>query len=202
MAQSVSRGKNFAYELSDLDQLRLLAREPKIVAIGEIGLDYHWEDNPPREVQRECFEAQIELAKEIDMPICIHSRDADQETMDILKAHDAFTKTAGVLLHCFSGSAELAKQYIKLGAWISIAGPVTYKNNRKTIEVVESVPLERLLIETDSPYLSPEPMRGKPNNPGNVKYTAAKIAAIKNISFDEVADATYKNANLFYRIKD
>ena len=176
-----------------------LSKDEKIVAIGEIGLDYHWDDNPARDLQRKCFEDQIELAKKLKMPICIHSRDADQETMDILKAHDAFNG-AGVLLHCFSGSAELARQYVKLGAYISIAGPVTYKNNRKTIEVVESVPLERLLIETDSPYLSPEPMRGKPNCPENVKYTANKIAEIKGISFEEVAEATYQNACRFYSI--
>ena len=177
-----------------------LTKNEKIVAIGEIGLDYHWDDNPAKELQRKCFEDQIELAKKLKMPICIHSRDADQETMDILKAHDAFDKTGGVLLHCFSGSAELAKQYIKLGAWISIAGPVTYKNNRKTIEVVSVVPLDRLLIETDSPYLTPEPLRGKPNCPENVKYTAMKIAEIKGISFEEVADTTYSNACRFYSI--
>ena len=190
------------WNLDQQNKIEQLAKEDKIVAIGEIGLDYHWEDNPSRELQRKCFEDQIELAKKLKMPICIHSRDADQETMDILKAHDAFDKTGGVLLHCFSGSAELAKQYIKLGAWISVAGPVTYKNNRKTIEVVNVVPLDRLLIETDSPYLTPEPFRGKPNCPENVKYTAMKIAEIKGISFEEVADTTYSNACRFYSITD
>ncbi len=184
------------------NKIEELAKNDKIVAIGEIGLDYHWEDNPSRELQRKCFEDQIELAIKLKMPICIHSRDADQETMDILKAHDAFTKTGGVLLHCFSGSAELAKQYIKLGAWISVAGPVTYKNNRKTVEVVGVVPLDKLLIETDSPYLTPEPFRGKPNCPENVKYTVMKVAEIKGISFEEVADTTYSNACRFYSIKN
>jgi len=180
-------------------ELIRLAALPKVVAIGEIELDYHYEDNPKREIQRECFEDQIELAKALGLPICIHSRDADQETMDILKAHECF-KSIHVLLHCFSGSAELARQYVKLGAWISIAGPVTYKNNKKTVEVVREVPLERLLIETDSPYLSPEPLRGKPNCPGNVKYTALKIAEIKNIGFEEAANASYENACEFYRL--
>ena len=182
------------------EEIKRLSKNEKIVAIGEIGLDYHWEDNPSKEDQRKCFEEQIEMAKELNLPICIHSRDADQETMDILKAHDAFKSLPAVLLHCFSGSAELAKQYVKLGAYISIAGPVTYKNNRKTVEVVKEVPLERLLIETDSPYLTPEPNRGKPNCPSNVKYTAMKIAEIKGISFEEVADATYDNACRFYSI--
>ena len=194
----------FANEWNDetREEIVKLSKEEKIVAIGEIGLDYHWEDNPNKEAQRKCFEEQIEMAKEIKMPICIHSRDADQETMDLLKKHDAFNSLPGVLLHCFSGSAELAKQYIKLGAYISIAGPVTYKNNRKTIEVVKEVPLDRLLIETDSPYLSPEPLRGHPNCPNNVKYTAMKIAEIKGISFDEVAEATFANACRFYSIKN
>ncbi len=184
------------------NKIEELAKENKIVAIGEIGLDYHWEDNPGKDFQRKCFEDQIELAKKLKMPICIHSRDADQETMDILKAHDAFNQTGGVLLHCFGGSAELAKQYIKLGAWFSIAGPVTYKNNRKTIEAVKVIPLEKLLIETDSPYLTPEPFRGKMNCPENVKYTAMKIAEIKNVSFEEVANTTYSNACRFYSITD
>ena len=191
----------FANEIETLGNIRKLAGEEKIVAIGEIGLDYHWEDNPPKDVQRRCFEEQIEMAKEISMPICIHSRDADQETMDILKDHKSFDNIP-VLLHCFSGSAELAKQYIKLGAWISVAGPVTYKNNRKTIEVVKDVPLERLLVETDSPYLTPEPHRGHANNPAYVKFTAMKIAEIKEISFEEVAEATFNNACRFYSIKN
>lgn len=180
-------------------EIRKLAKEEKVVAIGEIGLDYHFDDNPSKEVQRKCFEDQIELAKELKLPICIHSRDADQETMDILKAHRTFDSIK-VLLHCFSGSAELAEQYIKLGAYISVAGPLTFKNNKKTVEVVRRVPLDRLLVETDSPYLAPEPLRGHPNCPNNVKFTAMKLAEIKEISFEEATNATYENAKRFYGI--
>ncbi|MDO5441321.1 MAG: TatD family hydrolase [Bacillota bacterium] len=186
----------------NLAKIKALATEnDKIKAIGEIGLDYHWDDNPPKEVQRKCFEDQIELAIEIGMPICIHSRDADQETLDILKAHSAFSKTR-VLMHCFSGSVELAKEYIKLGAWISFAGPLTYKNNRKTVAVAEFVPVDKMLVETDSPYLSPEPKRGKPNCPENVIHTIQKIADIKQLTFEEVANHTFENGCTFYGIKN
>lgn len=181
------------------EEIKKLSKEEKVVAIGEIGLDYHWDDNPSKELQRKCFEEQIELAKELSLPICIHSRDADQETMDILKIHNAFDSIK-VLLHCFSGSSELAKEYIKLGAWISIAGPVTYKNNKKTIEVVKVVPIDRLLVETDSPYLTPEPLRGQKNCPNNVRFTAMKIAEIKEMEFEEVAKKTFENACSFYGI--
>ena len=203
-------------------QIRMLADEKKVVAIGEIGLDFHY-DYSERDVQRQWFRRQIQLANKLRMPICIHSRDADQEVMDILKEEGAFsderkgwfpkrpdttgfcsrkveTDDARVLLHCFSGSAELAKQYVKLGGTISIAGPVTYKNNRKTVEVVEKTPLDFLLVETDSPYLSPVPMRGTPNIPTNVEYTCRKVAEIKGIAFEEAAAATLANACRFYGI--
>ena len=206
----------------ELLRIRMLADEKKAVAIGEIGLDFHY-DMSPRDVQRQWFRRQIQLANKLKMPICIHSRDADQEVMDILKEEGAFsderkswfpkrpdttgfcgrnttTDDARVLLHCFSGSAELARQYVKLGATISIAGPVTFKNNRKTIEVVEKIPLDFLLVETDSPYLSPEPFRGKRNTPVNVEYTCRKVAEIKGISFEEAAVATEANACRFYGI--
>ena len=175
-----------------------LLKRPKVVAVGEIGLDYHWEDNPPRDVQRKWFIEQLKEAARTGAPVCIHSRDADGETFDILKEH-ALGKTK-VLLHCYSGSAELARQYVKLGAKISIAGPVTYKNARKTVETVQELDLSDLLIETDSPYLAPVPMRGKQNLPLYVRYVAEKIAEIKEISFEEAADATFKNACEFYGI--
>ena len=183
-------------------RLRELCKQPKVVAIGEIGLDYYWEDNPPKELQRYWFGRQIDLAKELGMPICIHSREADQECLDLLKEHNAFDGSIKVLLHCFSGSAELAKQYRKLGAYISMAGPVTYKNNRKGPEVVEAIGLDHLLIETDSPYLTPVPLRGQTNKPVNVKYTAEKIADILGLSFEEVAETTMANAKEFYGITD
>ena len=204
----------------ELLKIRMLADEKKVVAIGEIGLDFHY-DFSERDVQRQWFREQIRLANKLKMPISIHAREADQEVMDILKDEGAFSKErigwfpkrpdttgfcgrktetedARVLLHCYSGSAELARQYVKLGATISIAGPVTYKNNRKTIEVVEKIPLDFLLVETDSPYLSPVPKRGKPNTPPNVEYTCRKVAEIKGISFEEAAEATKKNAMRFF----
>ena len=184
-----------------LDKLALLAANEKIKAIGEIGLDYHWEKNPPREIQRECFNRQIALAIDLGLPICIHSRDADRETFDLLKESGAFLKTK-VLMHCYSGSAELAKEYLKQGAWISIAGPVTYKNNRKTVEVAAMLPEGRFLIETDSPYLSPVPLRGKPNSPANVVFTAMRIAEIRGEDLEHIAEASYKNACEFYGIDD
>ncbi len=192
-----------------------LLEQPKAVAIGEIGLDYHWEDNPPRDMQQFWFRRQLQEAMRLDKPVCIHSRDADGDTFDILR-EEVFSKagapsadprkdctansSAKVLLHCYSGSAEMARQYVKLGAKISIAGPVTYKNARKTVEVVEALDLKDLLIETDSPYLAPVPMRGRQNTPLYVEYVARKIAEIKGLSYEEVAQATFRNACQFYRI--
>lgn len=224
------------HDTKDLDDVQLamirgLAAKQKVMAIGEIGLDFH-HDHSPRPVQREWFRRQIRLANELKMPIVIHSRQADQEVMDILKEEGAFSEErkswfpkrpdaqgyaggksstaaafpgtcddARVLLHCFSGSAELARQYVKLGATLSIAGPVTYKNNRKTVAVVDEIPLDFLLVETDSPYLTPEPFRGKRNTPPMVEYTARKVAEIKGLSFEEVAARTAENAMRFFGIE-
>jgi TatD DNase family protein len=194
-----------------------LTKKDKVQAIGEIGLDFHY-NHSDQDTQRHWFRRQIQLANELKMPIVIHSREADQETLDILKEEGAFSaeragwfpkrpgpdgteeKDCRVLLHCFSGSKELAQQYVKLGATLSVAGPVTYKNNRKTSEVAAAIPIEYLLVETDSPFLSPVPMRGKPNTPPNVEYTAAKVAEIKGISLEETAAATKANAMRFYNI--
>lgn len=216
------------HDTDDMDDMTLymiksLAAKPKVQAIGEIGLDFHY-DNSDRDAQRTWFRRQIRLANELKMPIVIHSREADQETMDILKEEGAFTDErkswfpqrpdsegfvvgtpgnvpdARVLIHCFSGSAELASQYVKLGATISIAGPVTYKNNRKTVAAAAAVPIDFLLVETDSPYLTPEPLRGRRNSPVNVEYTARKIAEIKGMDYEEVAARTNSNACRFYGI--
>lgn len=228
------------HDAKSMDDMELamykgLARKKKVVAIGEIGLDFHY-DHSPRDIQREWFRRQIRLANQLKMPIVIHSREADQETMDILKEEGAFSEErkswfpkrpdpsgytlkksdaakktpddsadhmaddARVLIHCFSGSAELAAQYVKLGATISVAGPVTYKNNRKTVAVVTEVPMDFLLVETDSPYLSPEPLRGRRNMSPNVKYTAQKVAEIKDMTLEEVAAKTKENAMRFYGI--
>lgn len=181
-----------------LDLIEQMARKDRVKAIGEIGLDYY-RDLSPRSVQKEIFIEQIRIAKKLDLPIIIHDRDANADVLQILKDEKAFS--TGVLMHCYSGSHELADQYVKLGAMISMAGPVTFKNARKPVEVVETVPLDRLLIETDSPYLSPEPMRGKRNEPMFVKHTCQRIASIKNINYETVAETTLQNAKQFFRIK-
>ncbi len=180
-----------------LGLIKAMARKKKVKAIGEIGLDYHY-DFSPRDVQKYWFRKQLQLAKELKMPVIIHDREANQDVMDILKEENAFD--TGVLLHCFSGSAELARQYIKLGAYLSIAGPVTFKNARKLVEVVETIPLDRLMIETDSPYLTPHPYRGKRNESTYVKYVCEKIAEIKGVGYEEVANQTMKNAKKYFNI--
>lgn len=191
------------HDASSLDDsllmmIEALSKKPKVQAIGEIGLDFHY-DYSPRDVQRKWFIEQLRLAKRLKMPVIIHDREANQETFDTLRKEQAFE--TGVLMHCYSGSGELAKEYVKLGGYISIAGPVTYKNSRKLIEVVQAVPLERLMIETDSPYLTPEPFRGKRNESLYVKYVCEKIAQIKGISIEEVAEATTLNAKTYFKIK-
>ena len=191
-----------------LAQIAQLASEEKVVAIGEIGLDFYY-DRSERDIQRLWFRKQIRLANELMMPITIHAREADQEVMDILKEEGAFSKErlehfghAGVLLHCFSGSAEFGLQYVKMGAYISVAGPVTYKNNKKTVAMAAAVPVERLLVETDAPYLTPVPFRGKRNTPLFVEYTARKVAEIKGLTFEETAAITRDNAMRFYGIRE
>ncbi|MGC2871826.1 TatD family hydrolase [Ihubacter sp. mB4P-1] len=194
-----------------------LAKKDKVQAIGEIGLDFHY-DLSERDVQRYWFRRQIQLANELKMPIVIHSREADQETMDILKEEGAFSRErqswfperegpdgnplpdSRVLLHCFSGSKELARQYVKLGATLSICGPVTFKNNRKTQEVVREIPIEFLLVETDAPYLTPEPFRGRPNKSPYVEHTARRVAVLKGIPYEDAARITCENAKRFYNI--
>ena len=197
--------------------IRELSKGVRVKAIGEIGLDYHYMHSP-EEDQKYWFRRQIDLANELKMPIVVHSREADQETMDILSAMGAFDKERqnwfpkrpgpdGILLpdsrvdiHCFSGSAELAAEYVKRGATIGICGPLTYKNNKKTVRVAEEIPLEFIMIETDAPYLTPEPLRGRPNKPWYVEYTAARLAEIKGVSIEEVARITKENAMRFYNI--
>lgn len=207
------------HDTKDMDEMQLamlkgLAKKDKVQAIGEIGLDFHY-DYSDRDIQRYWFREQIRLANELKMPIVIHSREADQEVMDILKEEGAFSEErkswfpvrydgsgdARVLLHCFSGSKELGEQYVKLGAAISVAGPVTYKNNKKTVSVVKALPIEVLLVETDSPYLTPEPFRGKQNIPLYVEYTAQKVAEIKGLTLEETARHTQENAKRFFGIK-
>ena len=179
--------------ISELDEIRRLASHPKAVAIGEIGLDYYYDI--PKELQNKVFSAQLELASELSMPVNIHDREAHGDTMTFLRKY----RPKGIL-HCFSGSAEMAAEVVKLGMYISIGGVVTFKNARKSVEVVQDIPLERIVLETDCPYLSPVPFRGKRNHSGMIIYTAEKIAEIKNISVEEVLKATCENAKKVYNI--
>ena len=169
----------------------------KVVAIGEIGLDYYWEkDQKRRELQKVAFVKQIELANELNLPIVIHTRDAIMDTLEILKQNEV--KNKGVF-HCCPLNRELVKEALKLGFYISFAGPITFKNSKNANEIIEMVPNDKILIETDSPYLSPEPLRGKRNDPRNVKYIAKKIADVKGLTLEEVANITYSNVRKIYK---
>ena len=179
----------------DLKTLEEMTKNPRVVAIGEIGLDYHY-DEPEPEVQKVWFEKQLRLAEKLGLPYVIHDRDAHADVLEIIKKVGYFN---GVM-HCFSGSAEMARQVTNLGMYVSIAGQVTFKNAPKVKVVAESVPLDKLLIETDSPYLTPEPFRGKRNNSGYVKYTAAKIAELRGMTAEEIAKITMENGKRFYNI--
>ncbi len=180
----------------DIQKLEKMSRHEKVVAIGEIGLDYYW-DEPERDIQKKWFIKQLALAKDLNMPYIIHDRDAHSDTIEIIKK---VGYTNGVM-HCFSGSAEFAQEVIKMGMYVSLSGTVTFKNAQKTKAVAGVVPLDKLLIETDSPYLTPEPFRGKRNNSGYLKYTAQKIAEIRNMEFEEIAKITMENGKRFYNIK-
>ena len=170
----------------------------KLVAIGEIGLDYYW-STENKELQKEAFIKQIDLANELNLPIVIHSRDASSDTIDILKAHSVEKKG---IFHCCQFNQEMIRQALELGYYISFAGPVTFKNSKNAPDVVNMVPLDRILIETDSPYLAPEPNRGKRNDSRNVKYVAQKIADLKDIPIEDIAKITYENAMRIFTIGD
>ena len=174
------------------DKLLNLVRDPKTVAIGEIGLDYHW-DTHPADFQKVWFEDQLDFARQVDLPVIIHDRDAHGDTLEILKKH----KPKGVL-HCFSGSNETAKEILKLGMYIGVGGVVTFKNARKTVEVIKELPLDRLLLETDAPYLSPEPFRGKRCKSDLIYFTARRIAEIKEIPVEEVLIASMENIKTLF----
>ncbi|MDD3364598.1 MAG: TatD family hydrolase [Syntrophomonas sp.] len=182
-----------------LGKLRDLAKDPRVVAIGEIGLDYY-RDLSPRDKQQEAFIEQIKLAHEIGKPIIIHDRDANQDVMDIVKKQKA-GKNGGIM-HCFSGNLPLAMESIKEGFYISFAGPLTYKNAKKAQEVVTKIPQNRLLVETDCPYLTPEPLRGKLNEPAHVRFVVQKMAELRQQHPDEIAYLTGRNAREVYRIKN
>ena len=182
--------------LQKIKEMLQTAKENKIVAVGEIGLDYYW-NKENKQIQKEMFAKQIELANHYQLPIVIHTREAVEDTIKMLKDHPVQKKG---IFHCCPMNRELIKEALKLGYSISFAGPVTFKNAKNAEEVIQMVPMERLLIETDSPYLSPEPLRGKRNDCRNVKYIAQKIADVKNISLEEVAKITYQNAERIFEI--
>ena len=180
------------------EELRALAADPKVKAIGEIGLDYYWKDNAPKEFQQQVFHAQMELAEELGLPVIGHDREAHQDCLEVVKAHP---NVKGVY-HCYSGSLEDAKTLVKLGWMLSFTGVVTYKNARKSLEVLEWLPMDRIMIETDSPYLTPEPFRGKRNDSGHVHLVAETIARVKGMDPEEVACITLENGKRFFGIED
>lgn len=184
---------------TQLIEIEKLAQDKKVVAIGEIGLDYYW-NKENKNWQQETFMRQIELANKLNLPIVIHTREAVFDTLDILKNKIAPVKKG--VFHCCPLNKDLVKEGLKLGFYISFAGPITFKNSKNAEEIVNMVPLDRLLIETDSPYLAPEPLRGTRNDSRNVKYIAEKIAEIKGISLEEVAKASYENAEKIFEIKN
>ena len=171
-------------------------KSKKLVAIGEIGLDYYW-NKENKELQKEAFEKQIDLANELELPIVIHSRDASVDTIEMIRNHKV--NKAGIF-HCCQPNQEMVRQALELGYYISFAGPITFKNSRNAPDVIKMVPLDRILIETDSPYLTPEPNRGKRNDCRNVKYVAQKIAELKNVPIEEIAKITYDNAKRIFEI--
>ena len=168
---------------------------PKIKAIGEIGLDYHYEDIP-REIQMQAFRSQMELARELDLPVIVHERDAHEDGMSVVRD---FPTVTGVF-HCYSGSAEMARQLVDKGWYIGFTGVLTFKNARKAVEVASSIPLERIVLETDCPYMAPEPFRGKRNHPGYLYRMAEKLAEIRGMSVEEIHAVTTENGRRLYRI--
>ena len=181
---------------NSLDTIRELAGHGKCVAIGEVGLDYYW-DAEHKEEQKELFAAQLSLAIELDLPLIVHDREAHADCLELVSSY----REARGVFHCFSGSAEMAKELLRRGWYLGFDGPVTYKNARKAVEVLEITPLERILVETDSPYMSPVPMRGKRNDSSNLVYIIQKIAEIKGLSPEEVETATWENGKRLFRIE-
>ena len=179
-----------------LEEYRTLCKlNSKVTAIGEIGLDYHYEDIP-RDLQKQAFRAQMALAAELDLPVIVHERDAHEDGMAIVKE---FPTVTGVF-HCYSGSAEMARQLVDLGWYIGFTGVLTFKNARKAVEVAASIPLERIVLETDCPYMAPEPFRGKRNDPGKLYRMAEKLAEIRGLSVEEIHRITTENGKRLYRI--
>ena len=184
------------YTRDSLDELRRLAADPKVVAIGEIGLDYYWKENPSREVQQEVFRDQMALAEELDLPVIVHDREAHGDSLAIVKE---FPGVRGVF-HCYSGSVEMARELVSRGWMISFTGVLTYPNARKAVEVARAIPMEALMIETDAPYMAPVPHRGKRNHSGLVHQTCQRLAELKGLTLEETARITFENGKRFFRI--
>ena len=174
---------------------KLCKRNPKIKAIGEIGLDYHYEDIP-RDIQQRAFRMQLELARELDLPVIVHEREAHEDGLKIISE---FPEVTGVF-HCYSGSAEMAKLLVDRGWYIGFTGVLTFKNARKAVEVAQSIPLERIVLETDCPYMSPEPFRGKRNDPSRLCYMAEKLAQLRSLPVERIHEITVENGKQLYRI--
>ncbi|MBR5407602.1 MAG: TatD family hydrolase [Lachnospiraceae bacterium] len=185
-------------EDKDIEWLRELAGDPKVIAIGEIGLDYHY-DEPDREIQKIWFEKQLRLAKDIKLPIIVHTRDAAADTYEILRREE-YRGIQGII-HCFSYSPEEADKYVKLGYHIGIGGVVTFKNGRKLQEIAKNIPLEKIVVETDCPYLAPEPYRGRRNSSAYLTYIIERIASLRNVSYEEIEKATYENAVALFGVR-
>ena len=181
----------------ELTWIEELSEHPKVVALGEMGLDYHW-DKSPKDVQKEVFRKQIRLAKKLDMPIIIHNREATEDIIQILKEEDA--QSVGGIMHCYNDSVQYVQACLDMNFYISLGGPVTFKNAPLPKEVAKEVPLDRLLIETDAPYLAPHPNRGKRNEPAYVRLVAEKIAELRETSLEEIAQQTTENALRLFRI--
>ena len=184
------------YTDADLDALRQLCRHDKAVAIGEIGLDYYWAENPPREFQQQVFRRQLELALELDMPVIIHDREAHGDSLAIVKEYPGLR---GVF-HCFSGSPEMAAELLKRGWYLGFDGPITYKNAKRAPEVAAMTPLDRILVETDSPYMTPVPFRGKRNDSRYLPYVLEKLAEWKGVTTEEMTDITFANGKRLFGI--
>ena len=182
---------------TDMDWIRENCRREKVVAVGEIGLDYHW-PTPEPEVQRQWFIRQIGLAREVHLPIIVHSRDAAAETMEIIKKEKAHE--CGGVIHCYSYSPEMAKEYVDMGFYIGIGGVVTFKNAKKLVRTVEEIPMERIVLETDCPYMAPEPNRGRRNDSSQLIHVAEKIGELRGMEAQEVIRITAENAKALYRL--
>ncbi len=194
-------GELHKYNEGDLDKIAELLQHPKCVAVGEIGLDYHFDDNPPKDTQKELFIRQLKLADEAGLPVVLHSRDSAQDTVEILEAHTDLLKKSGVM-HCYSYSPEMAERFLKLGLYFSFGGTSTFKNAKKVWESVQRIPAPRILSETDCPYLTPAPFRGTfPNEPKNIPFITARLAELRGEEEETLKERIYENAKtLFFKL--